>query len=577
MATNFGYVERTADSYVNWAEISKDMTETLYQVEKTRNDKKAAIDKATKESLDFVKNNPVGEDRTVNAESLELANKAANTLLEAERKMKSGLLSPTDYMKIREKIHGDTKDAFESAKLYQEFFAERQKRYREKASSRMELNNLSRVEGFADFTKSGFFINPYTGAVMLAKKEKKIVDGKEVYVMASNPTDVTSVRAMLNMIRTKYDRYDYDKATSEFVKANGKDQRTSVEKGRFIKTVSDITQKSYTKVDAEMEKDLTAEVSKIQTELSSAKTQKEKDEIKARLKVAQSALSDYKTKGSVYYEYEKAEDGYAKAMIGDDPNTKISLLLDTGIMASNGKVYDTTDNPEEAKNNPNLILVKTNGDGTQEFEFTEEQDKAALDFMLSQMRRKYDYSETQTQMSIESSQRPSDEEGKDIKMKNSIAENWAIALMDPNIDNKRAALDAMVGGAASLGVVGATLYNDRVVFERQSADGTSTSFTVPLSNLNLQNAIKQTGDIGGYTEPSIAMRNAGGYKGRGGEKIRLDVIPSDKPIVSKRNIFSSTPPTQGGTTGQSQPPFYTLPGQGQQSGNVDLNASNRKK
>lgn len=569
MATNFGYVERTADSYVNWAEISKDMTETLYQVEKTRNDKKAAIDKATKESLDFVKNNPVGEDRTVNAESLELANKAANTLLEAERKMKSGLLSPTDYMKIREKIHGDTKDAFESAKLYQEFFAERQKRYREKASSRMELNNLSRVEGFADFTKSGFFINPYTGAVMLAKKEKKIVDGKEVYVMASNPTDVTSVRAMLNMIRTKYDRYDYDKATSEFVKANGKDQRTSVEKGRFIKTVSDITQKSYTKVDAEMEKDLTAEVSKIQTELSSAKTQKEKDEIKARLKVAQSALSDYKTKGSIYYEYEKAEDGYAKAMIGDDPNTKISLLLDTGIMASNGKVYDTTDNPEEAKNNPNLILVKTNGDGTQEFEFTEEQDKAALDFMLSQMRRKYDYSETQTQMSIESSQRPTPEEGKDNKIRNQIAENWAKALMESDPQEKQTALNALVGATSkSEGVYQIDLDENKATFYKQDASGNKSQFTVDLKDPNnnpytLKNAITLASGIGGESESVPALKRAGRYSGMGGNKVGGF---NGRTFTAKINITTPESQYQGGTTGQSQPPFYTLPGQGQQTG-----------
>ena len=46
MATYFGYVEREADSYVNWADVGRNMSATIDNIQRVRDEKKALIEKA---------------------------------------------------------------------------------------------------------------------------------------------------------------------------------------------------------------------------------------------------------------------------------------------------------------------------------------------------------------------------------------------------------------------------------------------------------------------------------------------------------------------------------------------------
>ena len=48
MASYINYAEKQAASQINWAEISKNLSDTLYKEAEIRQEKKDAIDKATR-------------------------------------------------------------------------------------------------------------------------------------------------------------------------------------------------------------------------------------------------------------------------------------------------------------------------------------------------------------------------------------------------------------------------------------------------------------------------------------------------------------------------------------------------
>jgi hypothetical protein len=86
-----------------------------------------------------------------------------------------------------------------------------------------------------------------------------------------------------------------------------------------------------------------------------------------------------------------AENQAVQAALANDYD-RASLLTDSKKTAPNGKLYDFTNNAQEAAANPNLIL-KTYDPNTGQIalKFTDKQIKDSNDYMLTEFRRRYDY------------------------------------------------------------------------------------------------------------------------------------------------------------------------------------------
>jgi len=76
MATFYKYAERSAESQVNWAEIGKNMTDMLRDEVALREEKKAAIDEATRKYAEQLSNAPQGEHVGAKEEALRFADHA---------------------------------------------------------------------------------------------------------------------------------------------------------------------------------------------------------------------------------------------------------------------------------------------------------------------------------------------------------------------------------------------------------------------------------------------------------------------------------------------------------------------
>jgi hypothetical protein len=350
MAKSFyKYVEREADSFVNWAEIGKGMSDMLTETNRVREEKKAAIDQASRDFQNKLNNVPTGQDASAKREALAYADNASKFMLMQDRLLKSGRMKLKDYTIGRQNILDDTDRIFDTMSKYQTQYGERMQRYKDGKSSLGELKNMEKIEGFGNWEKSGTYINPETGRVVMAMKEEKIVDGKKVYAMSTNPNNFASIATLDGLMGEYWDKFDVGKVTDEWSSKLGTNLQEMSEKNAGLMSTGLI---------------------------------RSREDITKRTDLAE----DEKT---VLYKFIDAENDYINASL-TNPFDRASTLLDSVGQASNKQDYFFTTNKSEANSNPAAILQIIDP-VTQAitYDFNAEQIKESQDYVRNIARSKY--------------------------------------------------------------------------------------------------------------------------------------------------------------------------------------------
>jgi hypothetical protein len=361
--TYYKFAERSADSQINWAEVGKNVTDMLNTEASIREEKKAAIDEASRQYGETLANAPTGDFKAANEWTLDFANDAAQMRLMQDRLLKSGRLSVRDYTVQRQNLGDSTKQMFEVSKEYQDKAKEMMERYELGKSQETEAWLMEQIEGLSNFTNTKAYINPTNGQVSIAKMiKKKGDDGKEVMMMDENPDNYMSVNQLRNRMNVKLDKYNYVAAVDGQVEALGDVLKTSVTKlkGAYrMLRIDEMTDPTLrTRLSDEDQKTLTA--------------------------------------------YQEWENGMIKAELAN-PFNQLGLLTDAvDKVPGTNDFYEPTFDAELAKTNAKYILLEDDGSGMIRPKFNEEQTKAATDFLRSQTRNAVDQ-QTKTDLQAEPS------------------------------------------------------------------------------------------------------------------------------------------------------------------------------
>lgn len=194
MATYYKYAERSADSQVNWAEVGKGISDMLKQETTIREQKKAAIDQATREFQQTLENAPQGQFQDANKFTNDYAHSMMEQQMIDNRLLKSGQMKLQDFTFRRQNYVDGTNTLFDLQKLYQENYKKKMEGIQSGELQALTGANMASVEGFADFSKSKAVIDPTTGVV-------------NVGIMRPNPTtgvlELTNDVAPVNVIKGK--------------------------------------------------------------------------------------------------------------------------------------------------------------------------------------------------------------------------------------------------------------------------------------------------------------------------------------------------------------------------------------
>jgi len=169
MAEYYGYAERDANAYVDWAKLGQNLTETVTNAYAIREQRKKDLDAIMEQNYDELVNAPSGLNQDINKS---ITNHVGNTkqfLLQANKLLKSGILKPEDYTLIMQNQKEDNKAIFDNAKRWQDAWATMQDAVKSGKGSRAMLDVGSDVASFGKFKDMDFMINPVTGRVNAAK------------------------------------------------------------------------------------------------------------------------------------------------------------------------------------------------------------------------------------------------------------------------------------------------------------------------------------------------------------------------------------------------------------------------
>ena len=210
--TYYDYQRRDPESQINWAEVGKNFTEMLSDEVRVREEKKAAINKDTREFQKMLNDTPHGANATANQRVIEYGGDIQKAWLMHERALKQGLLSPQDYAKYRQNALDGTDAMFEVARLYNENLAETMERMETNSSAQLEQFLQSEIDQYGNWNKAGIIVNPDTLVVSAAGLNP---DG------SVNPKDLRAMSALKDQVMQRFDPYDLQGNAAKFADNTG--------------------------------------------------------------------------------------------------------------------------------------------------------------------------------------------------------------------------------------------------------------------------------------------------------------------------------------------------------------------
>jgi len=227
--TFYKYAERSAESQINWNEVGRQMSDVVNEEARIRQEKKAAIDDGIKDFNEYINNQPLGDHQGFNDWTTQFSTDTAEYALQVERLLKSGQMNVRDYTNIRANLQQGTTEAFEFGKEFNTKYAELQKRMEVDPETglpqaqALEEYMMNSTRGLGNFSSSRLWINPTDGKVLLGKKD--MVDSEDglgiTARMQENPGAYAPVNELRNRLNAKYDIYDINKSTDTIAASLG--------------------------------------------------------------------------------------------------------------------------------------------------------------------------------------------------------------------------------------------------------------------------------------------------------------------------------------------------------------------
>jgi hypothetical protein len=387
--TYYGFVERDASNFVNWAEVGRDFVNVIEEEGKVRQEKKAAIDENTRQLNERLMNLPMGESQTINNWMLKYGNIASENMRAQEKLLKSGKMRYKDYILQRQNLIDGTNSLVSTIEKTQARYADVLEKVKTGKAQPIQLKIWEQVEGFGDFSKTMPYVRA-DGKVIIGWADKAKYDGKDIMTLSDDPNYFTEINALNTRLSQDFDTWDVKAAMDGYVDEIGVELNAFIEDKNglgatgTIREILDITNR----------KNLPKDLQGVVMSFEESETKK---------------LGSYLT----------------------NPLNVSSVLTQRLLKAPNGKPYDVTFDPKARDENPNLVLMKTNGDGSAMPDFSgpvgEQQQKEALEFLRLEARLRYDKkSELTTTPQIQlQERRPITAQESQDKSDEELAQNFA--------------------------------------------------------------------------------------------------------------------------------------------------------
>jgi len=374
MATYFGYVEREADSYVNWADVGRNMSATIDNIQRVRDEKKALIEKAYREDLDYIQANPSGQHETINGWSLNFGNTSAENLKLKYSQLKQGKITVNDFVTFRQNLTDSVEKIYGVTGRLQEIYKDVEERTKNKENQLIERETKVLLEKYGQLENTLPYVNGLTGSVAIGLTDIVEEDGKKVRKLRQGEGSYLTPNQLQAAAEEKFNNYDEQPALDKWVEGLGDVQQDIRSLGGasvagLITSVSDVTYDNIIAIINSMPED------------------------KRPAKPIIDAITKYAQ------DFEEAENLFIDGILAKDTDASAILTEKIGIDPKTGKPYTIVWDKKDATSSDKLYVEKSS-DGSGRFvpvfdvNATKDEEKyqmnALKNYLKSQLRVKYD-------------------------------------------------------------------------------------------------------------------------------------------------------------------------------------------
>lgn len=369
MATYFGYVEREADSYVNWADVGRNMSATIDNIQRVRDEKKALIEKAYREDLDYIQSRPAGEHETLNAWSLNFGNTSAENLKLKYSQLKQGKITVNDFVTFRQNLTDSVEKIYTVNSQLQEAFKKVNDRTKAGDNQMLERETKVLLEKYGQLENTLPYVNGLTGSVAIGLTEiTKDAEGKETRRLRQGDDAYLTPAQLQSAAMQEFNAYNEQADLDAWVESLGDVQESLRGIGGeslagLITSVTDVTSERILSIANEL-----PEGSKLS---------------EAQMKALQNFVTEFKA----------GETEYIDAILANPYNASALLTDRMKINPDTKKPYNIVFNKADQKTTNDLYVEKTpEGKFTPKFdtEIGEKQADQLRGFLKGQLRVKYD-------------------------------------------------------------------------------------------------------------------------------------------------------------------------------------------
>lgn len=374
MATYFGYVEREADSYVNWADVGRNMSATIDNIQRVRDEKKALIEKAYREDLDFIQANPTGQHETINGWSLNFGNTSAENLKLKYSQLKQGKITVNDFVTFRQNLTDSVEKIYGVTGRLQEIYKDVEERTKNQENQLIERETKVLLEKYGQLENTLPYVNGLTGSVAIGLTDVVEEDGKKVRKLRQGEGSYLTPNQLQAAAEEKFNNFDEQAVINAWVEKTGKVQQDIRSLGGasvagLITSVEDITYDNISVIIESMPED------------------------KRPPKQVIDAIKGYAK------DFEEAEKLFIDGMVAKPTDASAILTEKIGIDPKTGKPYTIVWDKKDATSSDKLYVEKSS-DGSGRFtpvfdvNATKDEEKhqmnAIKNYLKSQIRVKLD-------------------------------------------------------------------------------------------------------------------------------------------------------------------------------------------
>jgi len=202
MATGYGYVKDSKPLQIDWQSVGEKMSLSIDAEVKDRQSRKDKINESLAKYNKDLLNQPQGTNAESNRFMSDFSSDAGNAMREAKRLLRGGNMSERDFYKFRANATQGTDLMFEAGKKFNAGYDEAMKRFESGESQAKENFMRQQTEGYLNFANNGAYINPLTGEVNVARRDK------ETGEISTDPNDFANASELVQQATRQYNSFN---------------------------------------------------------------------------------------------------------------------------------------------------------------------------------------------------------------------------------------------------------------------------------------------------------------------------------------------------------------------------------